>query len=94
MHTIFPTKQKRTSTPWGVSNWSLSIDRGLSFHSTPSHGGYLVGKGYAKKHLSAEALKCGFPWGNYICFEEDCAAEYLENEIPHARTARKNGRFI
>lgn len=76
-----------TNTPWGKSQHSHKIERGLTFHLTASHGGFLVSKGYAEKRLSAAALKKAIVWGNYYSFEEDCLATIVVFEIPAALAA-------
>jgi len=81
-----------TSTPWGTSQYSQKIERGLAFHSTPGHGGLLVSEGYAHKHLSPSALKRGIKWGKYYGYEEDCDMMIVLFEIAKAREAfSKNG---
>jgi hypothetical protein len=76
-----------TRTPWGTAQHSKRILRGLTFHITSGHGGYLVAKGFAEKYLSEAALKRGEKWGNYYAYEEDCAAAIVELEIPAARSS-------
>jgi hypothetical protein len=59
-----------TSTPWGPSQTSHEIARGIRFYSTASHGGYCL-----SRHRFATFRECfphftlcaGDPW-----FEEDC----------------------
>jgi hypothetical protein len=68
------------NTPWGKSDSKITIARGLSFVTTPSHGGFMVASGYAKKHLSQAAQARGLKYGGtkfnqedyYLAFEEDC----------------------
>jgi hypothetical protein len=83
-----------TNTPWGKSQNATKVERGLTFHSTSSHGGFLVSKGYAHKHLSPSALKRGEAWGNYYAFEEDCAATIVELELPATRVVFSNPENI
>ena len=71
-----------TNTPWGKSQTAHKIERGLTFHSTSGHGGFLVSKGYAKKHLSEAAQKRGVSYGGYLAYEEDCLASIITFEIP------------
>lgn len=61
------------NTPWGTSDSITRIKRGLSWVGTPSHGGFAVSDGYARKHLSPAALLRGERRGNYYFYEEDCA---------------------
>jgi len=72
------------STPWGASQNTTSICRGVSFVSTAGHGGYMVSKGFAKKHLSPAALKRGVSYGGYLCYEEDCEYAIPEFELVKA----------
>lgn len=74
-----------TNTPWGLSQDAVKIERGLTFHSTARHGGFLVSEGYAEKYLSEAARKRGMEWGNYYAFEEDCLASIILLEIPNSR---------
>jgi hypothetical protein len=69
------------NTPWGIPDTINKIIEGLYFVSTPSHGGYMVEKSLAKKLLPATSIDSGFlgqAWGNYYCYEEDCAYAVLE----------------
>lgn len=68
-------------SPWGEVQQSTSICRGLLWVSTPGHGGLMVAKGFAGKHLSSAAQKRGIEYGNYICFEEDCDWEIVAFEL-------------
>jgi hypothetical protein len=59
-------------TPWGKSDSKIIVKRGLSFVTTPSHGGFMVSKAYAGKHFSKAAIKRGKEYGSYLAYEEDC----------------------
>jgi len=72
-------------TPWGNSDSEKRYDRGLTWVGTPSHGGFLVGKAYARKHLTAAAQAVGEPFGQYLAFEEDCKAAVILFELPATR---------
>jgi hypothetical protein len=72
-------------TPWGKSDSMQRIQRGLSFVGTPSHGGFMVSDGVARKQLSSAALLRGQRCGNYYAFEEDCDAYIVLLEIPASR---------
>jgi hypothetical protein len=72
-------------TPWGNSDSEKRYDRGLTWVGTPSHGGFLVGKAYARKHLTPAAIAAGMPFGPYIAFEEDCLATIVLYELPQTR---------
>lgn len=79
-----------TMTPWGKSDSKTAITRGLAFHSTPGHGGFLVAKGFAEKNLSPAAIKKGLVYGGYLCYEEDCLANIILLEIPESRKLSSN----
>jgi len=72
-------------TPWGNSDSETRYDRGLTWVGTPSHGGFLVGKAYARKHLTPAAQNVGVPFGQYLAFEEDCDAAVILLELPQTR---------
>jgi len=69
-------------TPWGNSDSEKRYERGLTWVGTPSHGGFLVGKAYARKHLSPAAQAEGESFGQYLAFEEDCDATIILFELP------------
>lgn len=75
-----------TSTPWGKSQFKQVFRRGVTFHSTSSHGGFMVSKGFAHANLSRAAIERAFSYGNYLCYEEDCAASILLFELPFIRS--------
>lgn len=60
-------------SPWGNIQHSRIIMRGMRSVSTDGHGGLMLTKKFAEKHLSESALKRGFRYGEYYCYEEDCA---------------------
>ena len=60
-------------TPWGRSDETIKIETGVSWVSTPSHGGLMVASGAASKFLTPKAIELGQHYGAYVCFEEDCA---------------------
>jgi uncharacterized protein DUF7007 len=72
------------NTPWGKSDEAIRIARGLTWVSTPSHGGFLVGRGYAQKNLTPHAIAKGERFGSYLAYEEDCAAAIILWEVPQA----------
>lgn len=63
------------STPWGAAQQVISHTRGFSTVFTASHGGMMVSRGAAEKHLSEAARKRALKHGDYYCYEEDC--DYL-----------------
>jgi hypothetical protein len=60
------------NTPWGQSDFSRKITRGVVLVITPSHGGLGVAFATARKLLSPAALACAEYKSNYYWFEEDC----------------------
>jgi hypothetical protein len=72
-------------TPWENSDSETKYDRGLTWVGTPSHGGFLIGKAYARKHLTPAAIAEGEPCGQYLAFEEDCDAAIILFELPVTR---------
>lgn len=68
-------------SPWGGIQHSDVVVRGLKAVSTAGHGGYMVTKNFANKHLSDACIKLGDEYGNYLCYEEDCAWAILAYDI-------------
>lgn len=58
-------------TPWGMSQTQEQLDKGVWHVTTAGHGGFLIGKGWAKKHLSAAGRAAGSGFGSYLAYEED-----------------------
>lgn len=71
-------------TPWGKSDSSEQFGRGISFVSTPSHGGFAIARG-RWGCLTTAALQRGEVRGEYVFFEEDCAAYIVMLELPQTR---------
>lgn len=71
---------KAMITPWGRADYVKHIQKGVLWVGTPSHGGLLVSKSVAKKSLTPQARMCGWRWGDYYAYEEDCeyAVAFLE----------------
>lgn len=61
-----------TATPWGLSQHSEQIARGLIAYSTASHGGLCVSPTLANK-LTRYTLKRAIRYANGYWFEEDAA---------------------
>jgi len=61
------------NTPWGRADQITKIETGVSWVSTPSHGGLMISAGASQKYLTPKALAFGERYGAYIAFEEDCA---------------------
>lgn len=72
-------------TPWGNSDYEKRIERGITWVSTPSHGGFMVARGVAAKLLSQAAVAVGQVCGDYLAFEEDCDAAIILYELPQTR---------
>lgn len=83
------------STPWGIADSMKIIAPGITWYSTPSHGGY---------HLSDErikamppALRDFKPWAGEGWYEEDCDwcvvvlafPEYFSDHVSDHDAARK-----
>ena len=71
------------NTPWGKADHVTKIQFGVSWVSTPSHGGLLVSAGQAAKLLTPKAISIAHPgqFAGYVCFEEDCsyAVAFFQN---------------
>jgi Domain of unknown function (DUF7007) len=61
------------NTPWGKADQVTKIEPGVSWVSTPSHGGLMIANGTAAKYLTPKAIEFGERYGSYVAFEEDCA---------------------
>ena len=61
-----------TSTIWGAAQSVENLCRGVRLVFTARHGGLLVSKGFAEKHIPQSVLE-KIPFQNsYYQFEEDC----------------------
>jgi hypothetical protein len=75
-------------TPWGAVDSVKPLTRGISWVTTPGHGGLMISKAFAEKHLTPAALKHGEWYGDrytgkgYYCYEEDCAWAIPMWELP------------
>lgn len=70
------------NTPWGKSDGTTKIERGVSWVNTPGHGGLAITSRVAIRTLSAEALQRADFKGGYYFFEEDCAYAIAFYEKP------------
>ena len=61
------------NTPWGQSDSSEKISRGVMFYGTPSHGGVLV-RPSRQAEIPAALLAVGIQTKAGVWFEEDCHA--------------------
>ena len=70
----------QTSTPWGYADLTAQIAEGITFHSTPSHGGFLLS--HDRRQEMPERLRNHptFAGGNW--YEEDCDAAYVVTAFP------------
>jgi hypothetical protein len=69
------------NTPWGKSDSKITLARGISFLTTPSHGGFAVTVKTAEKLLTPEAIARGERRGAYLFYEEDCLASIIFFEL-------------
>ena len=82
------------TTPWGTSQSKTVFERGLFIVTTMSHGGLMVSKTKATKLFSTSALVHAISYGNYYCFEEDCAISVAieDSEVVLGYIAHRLGR--
>lgn len=66
------------NSPWGQVDAETKIQEGVYFVSTPGHGGFMVHRSIP---LSDAAKAEGDVYGNYLCFEEDCLANIVVQEL-------------
>jgi hypothetical protein len=72
------------NTPWGKSDSKITLAPGVSFVTTPSHGGFAVTPTAALHYLSTAAVARAAKYSNYYFFEEDCDALIVLFELPQA----------
>jgi len=70
------------STPWGAAQHVTPYAKGFASVSTSGHGGFMLSKGFAHKHLSDAALGMAERYGDYYCYEEDEAWAIPAWELP------------
>lgn len=58
------------STPWGVSDYARTQAPGITWHSTPGHGGIELSA--ARLAAMPASLRSFKPWAGAGWFEEDC----------------------
>jgi hypothetical protein len=63
------------NTPWGMSDSVRTIERGVHWVGTPSHGGLMVSLAKARAIFSEKTIRLAHPGqiAGYVCFEEDCS---------------------
>ena len=79
------------NTPWGTSDSKTTLARGISFVTTPSHGGFMISVRQARKLLSNAALNRGERYGSYLAYEEDCDAFIPLLELPVSMLEKLGG---
>lgn len=75
--------KKMKNTYWGPCQSIEVLETGAVWVSTASHGGLMLTKTYAEKHLSEAARRRGARFGSYYAYEEDCAYAIAIWELPH-----------
>ncbi len=72
------------NTPWGKADHVTKIQFGVSWVSTPSHGGLMVSAGQAEKLFTPKAIALAHPgkFSGYVCFEEDCSYAIAFFQMP------------
>ena len=76
------SNESTVKTPWGKADTEYPIERGVTWYSTPGHGGLSVAKGVAMRRLSPHARELGELWGNSYWYEEDVAWNLAFYENP------------
>ena len=57
-------------TPWGISDSSERVAKGITFYGTPSHGGYKISQ--ERFDSMPEAFRNYKPFAKHLWYEEDC----------------------
>ena len=70
--------QQPKNSPWGQVDQVTGYGDGVYFVSTPGHGGFMVAKSV---HLSEAAKAEADEFGAFLCFEEDCLAAIVVQEL-------------
>jgi hypothetical protein len=78
-------------TPWGKPDSKTTLARGISFVTTPSHGGFMVALAMANRFLSVAANRRGLKYGDYLAFEEDGDALIVLLELPVSMLEKLGG---
>ncbi len=77
------------NSPWGKVQHEEKHQRGVTWVTTASHGGYMISIGFAKKFLSLAAQSRGLRYGGYLCYEEDCLWAIVEFELMFVTTPER-----
>ena len=75
-------------SPWGKVQSKDKYGTGIYRVHTAGHGGFMISWGVALRKLTIEARDLGARWGvgnGYLCYEEDCAAAIVLNELAETR---------
>ncbi len=79
-------------TPWGTANTIRETVEGVYEVTTPSHGGLMLREW---RGLSEAAQQIGEHYGQYLCFEEDCAYAAVFADMPGLfRQSVRDGAII
>lgn len=73
------------SSPWGQIQVSTQVAPGIRWVSTAGHGGLMVTARVAEKELSHQVQEMGNRYGDYYCYEEDCAWALAARELTAVR---------
>lgn len=82
---------QRMTTPWGTADHSDTIADGITFYSTPSHGGFHLSPERLVKidpRARAYAAKWSHGFGD-AWFEEDCAWAAVAIAYPECFTSKQ-----
>jgi len=76
-------RKANEQTPWGDldDDPELFVD-GVSFVTTPSHGGLKISIEFAEKHMSDAAIRRGVLLNGNLFYEEDCAWAIAVFDLP------------
>lgn len=74
-------------TPWGAPVRTLRLEPGITAVLTARHGGLMLARGYAERHLSASARRRAIRFGEYYAFEINHAWAIPMLELPHLQEA-------
>lgn len=68
-------------SPWGKTESCRCLCEGVLVVVTEGHGGIMVDGDAARRLLSPAARKCGFRHSGYLCFEKECDAPVVLQEL-------------
>lgn len=71
--------QNLGGSPWGRVQTKYTVARGIHWISTPSHGGWIISKGLARRLLPEWArARASDRMTGYLAYEEDCLYSVFE----------------